>query len=87
MLFRSMGYSQKDCLSVTLRPYYGVVMLGFLLGSAYQFGIMRLILWLVVGQGSQMVDSGFNWVNFVLAGFLLVIVYTGFNVYFSRRLA
>ena len=86
-ILKAMGYSQRDCLSVTLHPYYGVVMLGFLLGSAYQFGIMRLILWLVVGQGSQMVDSGFNWVNFVLAGFFLVIVYTGFNVYFSRRLA
>ena len=86
-ILKAMGYSQRDCLSVTLHPYYGVVMLGFLLGSAYQFGIMRLILWLVVGQGSQMVDSGFNWVNFVLAGFLLVIVYIGFNVYFSRRLA
>ena len=86
-ILKAMGYSQRDCLSVTLRPYYGVVMLGFLLGSVYQFCIMRLILWLVVGQGSQMVDSGFNWVNFVLAGFLLVIVYTGFNVYFSRRLA
>lgn len=86
-ILKAMGYSQRDCLSVTLHPYYGVVMLGFLLGSVYQFGIMRLILWLVVGQGSQMVDSGFNWVNFVLAGFLLVIVYTGFNVYFSRRLA
>ena len=86
-ILKAMGYSQRDCLSVTLHPYYGVVMLGFLLGSAYQFGIIRLILWLVVGQGSQMGHSGFNWVNFVLAGFLLVIVYTGFNVYFSRRLA
>lgn len=86
-ILKAMGYSQRDCLSVTLCPYYGVVMLGFLLGSAYQFGIMRLIIWLVVGQGSQMVDSSFKWVNFVLAGFLLVLVYTGFNVYFSRRLA
>ena len=47
-LMKAFGYSQKECSQVILTRYRLVAYLGFVLGTAYQYGLMKILFKVIV---------------------------------------
>ena len=47
-LMKAFGYSQKECSRVVLARYRLVAYLGFVLGTAYQYGLMKILFKVIV---------------------------------------
>ncbi len=86
-LMRVMGYSDRECSMAILNGYRPVTYIGFALGTAYQFGLMQLMIQLYFGNSLL----GTPEYNFPVPAFLFalisfVMIYEIFMKVFSGKL-
>ena len=72
-LMKAFGYSQKECSRVILARYRLVAYLGFVLGTAYQYGLMKILLKVIVKDAQDVPDYSFD-VHLCLITFLAFVI-------------
>ena len=83
-LMKAFGYSQKECSRVILARYRLVAYLGFVLGTAYQYGLMKILLKVIVKDAQDVPDYSFD-VHLCLITFLaFVILYELLVTYYFK---
>ena len=83
-LMKAFGYSQKECSRVVLARYRLVAYLGFVLGTAYQYGLMKILLKVIVKDAQDVPDYSFD-VHLCLITFLaFVILYELLVTYYFK---
>lgn len=85
-LMKAFGYSQKECYQVILARYRVVAYLGFVLGTAYQYGIMKLLLKVIVKDVQGVPDYLFDMQLCFLAFLAFVMVYEFLVAYYFRAI-
>ena len=85
-LMKAFGYSQKECSLVILTRYRLVAYLGFVLGTVYQYGLMKLLLKVIVKDAQGVPDYSFD-VQLCLIAFLaFVILYELLVTYYFKAI-
>ena len=83
-LMKAFGYSQKECSRVVLARYRLAAYLGFVLGTAYQYGLMKILLKVIVKDAQDVPDYSFD-VHLCLITFLaFVILYELLVTYYFK---
>ena len=81
-LMKAFGYSKKECSLVIFARYY----LGFVLGTVYQYGLMKLLLKVIVKDAKGVPDYAFD-VQLCLIAFLaFVILYELLLAYYVKTI-
>ena len=85
-LMRAYGYSLGTCGEAVLGGYRIPAYIGFALGTAYQFGLLKIMMSVVFSSVDYAPEYTFNVGGFfsVLAAF--VVVYELFTLWFTRKL-
>ena len=85
-LMKAFGYSQKECSRVILARYRLVAYLGFVLGTVYQYGIMKLLLKVIVKDAQGVPDYSFDVQLCLIALFVFVILYELLVTYYFKAI-
>jgi len=85
-LMKAFGYSQKECSLVILARYRLVAYLGFVLGTVYQYGLMKLLLKVIVKDAQDVPDYSFDFHNFLIAFLAFVILYELLVTYYFKAI-
>ena len=86
-MMRVFGYSEKECAKAILSGYRPAAAVGFAIGTAYQFGLMYMMINLffteeVIGH----VDYGFDIPAFITALITFAIIYQIFMKVYTRKI-
>ena len=85
-LMKAFGYSKKECSHVIFARYRLVSYLGFVIGTAYQYGLMKLLLKVIVKDVQGVPDYSFD-VQLCLISFLsFVILYELLLAYYVKAI-
>ena len=83
---KAFGYSKKECSRVIFTRYRVVAYLGFVLGTAYQYALMKILLKVIVKDAQGVPDYSFD-VQLCLIAFLaFVILYELLLAYYVKAI-
>ena len=83
---KAFGYSKKECGRVIFSRYRVVAYLGFVLGTAYQYALMKILLKVIVKDVQGVPDYAFD-VQLCLIAFLtFVILYEFLLAYYVKAI-
>jgi putative ABC transport system permease protein len=86
-MLRVFGYSERECASAILSGYRPVTYVGFLVGTAYQHGLMLLMMELYFGnEAMALPDYEFNVRAFCVALISFVALYEVFIFFYAKRI-
>lgn len=85
-LMKAFGYSQKECSLVILTRYRLVAYLAFVLGTVYQYGLMKLLLKVIVKDAQGVPDYSFDVHNFLITFLAFVILYELLVTYYFKAI-
>ena len=73
-LMKAFGYTDRECQSHILAPYRFWAYLGFALGTAYQYGIMEILIGVIKDTVPEKIEHNFDWnvCFWTLLGFAVV---------------
>ena len=73
-LMKAFGYTDRECQSHILAPYRFWAYLGFALGTAYQYGIMEILIGVIKDTVPEKIEHNFDWnvCLWTLLGFAVV---------------
>ena len=73
-LMKALGYTDRECQSHILAPYRFWAYLGFALGTAYQYGIMEILIGVIKDTVPEKIEHNFdgNVCFWTLLGFAVV---------------
>ena len=85
-LMKAFGYTDRECQSHILAPYRFWAYLGFVLGTAYQYGIMEILIGVIKDTVPEKIEHHFdgNVCFWTLIGF--VVVYESLFYLSNRKL-
>lgn len=76
-LMKVFGYSRKECRRSLFLPYTWLALLGFVLGSAYQYGLMQLLLKIIDETLPSGFTYSFDWLLGVSSLVAFLLIYQG----------
>ena len=86
-MLRVFGYSDRECAGAILSGYRPVTYVGFLIGTAYQHGLMLLMMELYFGnEVLALPDYEFNVRAFCVALVSFVALYEVFMFFYAKRI-
>ncbi len=86
-MLRVFGYSERECAGAILNGYRPVTYVGFLIGTAYQHGLMLLMMELYFGnEVLALPDYEFNVRAFCVALVSFVALYEVFMFFYAKRI-
>jgi len=86
-MLRVFGYSDRECSSAILSSYRPITYIGFILGTAYQHGLMKLMMFLFFNNSVLgLPDYHFNMQAFIIAFVSFVVIYEAFMKIYSARM-
>jgi len=85
-MMKVFGYSQKECTKAVLDGYRPVSYLGFLIGTVYQYVLLKLVVTLFFSSYENMPEYHFNWK--ICLGCLLAFycIYEVFLYTYSKKI-
>lgn len=86
-MMKVFGYSEKECASAVLNGYRPVSWLGFIIGTGYQYGLLRIMVDIVFADYDAMPEFHFNTKGLVIAFAAFVVVYEAVIYCYSRKIA
>lgn len=84
-MMRAFGYSDRQCSQGLLGGYRWIGYFGFLLGTAYQYGLLKLMVYVVFREISTP-DYGFDLPNCLLSLAAYAVFYEGAMYVYARRM-
>lgn len=86
-MMKVFGYSDKECSSSILGGYRPVSYLGFAIGTAYQYILLRIMVDLVFADYENMPEYNFDFKAFALSLILFIAAYEIITYCFSRKIS
>lgn len=86
-MLRVFGYSDRECSDAILNGYRSVTYVGFALGTAYQHGLMKLMMFLFFDNSVLgLPEYHFNVQAFIIALVSFVAIYELFMLVYAKRI-
>lgn len=85
-MMKVFGYSEKECGSAVLGGYRPVSYIGFLLGTVYQYFLLRIMVDVVFADYEQMPEYGFDYKALAFSLILFVVSYELVTHYYARKI-
>lgn len=85
-MMRVMGYDNTACSNTVLGAYRPFACVGFIIGTLYQYGLLKLIMTFVFSNVENMPEYHFNWFNLLMTLAAFVVVYELAMALFSLRI-
>ncbi|MDE5618475.1 MAG: FtsX-like permease family protein, partial [Clostridia bacterium] len=74
-LMRAIGYAHKDCFSAVFGGYRPIAYLGFAIGTAYQYGLLKVMFNIVFKNIGAVPDYKFDFAAFAIALAVFAVSY------------
>lgn len=85
-VMKAFGYSLKSCALSVLGGYIPFAVLGFALGTVYQYGLLQLMINVIFAKVEQMPEYSFNVPVFFLTLAAFLVCYALVTAYFVRKI-
>ena len=85
-MMRVFGYSQRDCRKAILDGYRPVAYGGFVVGTLYQFALIKSMVKIIYNDIPHVPDYTFNWQAFFIVLFSFILVYECIMLCYSVRI-
>mgnify|MGYP004514526745 FL=1 len=85
-LMKAFGYSQKECSQVILTRYRLVAYLGFVLGTAYQYGLMKILFKVIVKDAQGVPAYSFDVQLCIITFLSFAILYELLLAYYVKTI-
>ncbi|WP_060976709.1 FtsX-like permease family protein [Streptococcus sp. CCH8-C6] len=83
---KAFGYSKKECCRVIFARYRVVAYLGFVLGTVYQYALMKILLKVIVKNVQGVPDYSFDVQLCLIAFLVFVILYELLLAYYVKTI-
>lgn len=74
-IMRTFGYSQNECTRALLGCYRPMAYIGFVLGTVYQYGLLRMMVDIIFADMEGVPEYRFDWSAFWLSLIIFVLFY------------
>ena len=85
-MMRVFGYSQKECCKAILGGYRPMSYIGFIIGTVYQYGLLRLMVDIVFRDVDGVPDYSFNFPIMFISLITFIIVYESLMFVYSGKI-
>lgn len=85
-MMRIMGYDNATCSKTVLGAYRPFACVGFIVGTLYQYGLLKLVMTFVFSNVENMPEYNFDWLNLLITLVVFVVVYEMIMLLFSLRI-
>ncbi|MCH5164656.1 MAG: ABC transporter permease, partial [Clostridiales bacterium] len=85
-MMRVFGYTDRECAHSVFSGYRPFAYLGFLIGTGYQYLLLKLIMTFIFDDISGIVEYHFGYIGFVISLIAFLIVYEMIFYVYSARL-
>jgi len=85
-LMKTFGYTDRECQSHILAPYRLWAYLGFCLGTAYQYGIMEILISVIKDTVPEKIEHNFDWNVCFWTLIVFAVVYESLFYLSNRKL-
>ena len=86
-MMRVLGYDNKACSNTILGAYRPFACVGFIIGTLYQYALLKLIITFVFYDVEIMPEYNFDWIALLITSVAFVVVYELTMVFFSLRIS
>lgn len=84
-MMRVFGYSQRECCNAVLGGYRPFAYIGFILGTAYQYGLLKIMVG-VVFKDFGVPEYKFDYVVMLITLAVFVVLYEGMMLLYAQRI-
>ncbi|MDE7453088.1 MAG: FtsX-like permease family protein [Clostridia bacterium] len=74
-MLRIFGYSDKECRSALLNIYRPMALIGFVLGTVYQYGLMKIMIEIVFKDVADLAEYKFDYIVMLIAFAVFAVAY------------
>lgn len=85
-LMRAFGYSQKERAVAVLAGYIPFAVLGFAVGTVYQYGLLRIMVDMVFADIANMPEYSFDVPMFFVTLAAFIVAYASTMLYYVRKI-
>lgn len=85
-MMRVFGYQVSQCKRAVLDGYRPAAYVGFLIGTAYQFGLLKMMVEIVFSDFDGVPDYNFDVKMFLITLAAFIVVYEGIMLFYSARI-
>ena len=85
-MMRVLGYDNKVCSNTILGAYRPFACVGFIIGTLYQYALLKLIITFVFSDVEIVPAYNFDWIVLLITLVAFIIVYELTMVFFSFRI-
>jgi len=85
-MLRAFGYSERECGGALLNGYRPAAYVGFALGTAYQYGLMRVIISLVFNDAASVPEYSFIVQAFIISLLTYIVLYEGIMFIYAKQI-
>lgn len=86
-MMKVFGYSQKECSSSILGGYRPVSYIGFIIGTIYQYLLLRIMVDIVFADFEKIPEYSFDYKVFIISLVTFVVSYEFIIYCYSRKIA
>lgn len=83
-LLKAYGYSNKECINMLYGGYISVTIIGFVIGTIYQYGLMKLMI-KVFSQTIEIIYN-YNWLGLLYTLLIFVPIYVFIELLFFYKM-
>lgn len=85
-MMKVVGYSQSECSFSLLNGYRPVSYIGFILGTGYQYGLLRIMVDIVFADYDNMPELNFSFPALAITLVLFIVSYETIMYFYSRKI-
>lgn len=85
-LLRAMGYTQRECAGAVLNGYRPLALLGFAVGSIYQYGLLRIMVELIFRELDFVPEYSFDFPTMGVCLACFVLLYESIMYFYARKM-
>lgn len=85
-MMKASGYSKRECSWALLGGYRPVAYVGFLLGTVYQYALLKMVVTFVFADFMGMPEFSFNWRAFFISLPLFLFAYEAVLAFYAKRM-
>lgn len=85
-VMRTFGYSQKECTGALLGCYRPVAYLGFVIGTIYQYALLRIAVDVVFAGMEGVPEFSFDWTAFFISLAVFAVLYEILMYVYSKKI-
>ncbi len=86
-VMKAFGYSMKECVMSVLFGYIPFALIGFAVGTLYQFGLLTFMVNVMFADVGQMPDYGFDVQAFFITLAAFVVCYAAVMAFYARKIS